>query len=234
MSTSRWATSSAVVGRYAARSAPPRSPWRDARSARHRRAADRLRPRRPGDQFHRRPRQALSLHGALGRGARDRRCEERRWSRPSAHRPNGVRRSRPGWPVGSARSSRSRRAYSAIKVDGKRPTRWRAPRVRPPGGAPGRHPPSWSWSICPTPTMPCSRLRAARRTYVRSLARDLAEGLGAGGGGGPPTPPKKPPVVLPAGPRPWVPFPTPPPGGAPPPGGWAPPPPAPPPPGGGG
>ena len=157
-----------------------RRPCRHARSARIRLPADRA---RRGDQdrslHHGRP-QDLSLHRALGRGTRHRRCRRpRRASRAPRARtqPRSARCCRDS----PARSSRCRRAFPRSRSKASVPmtspatarwSSWRAARSRSTG---------WSWSTSPDADHAVFEAECGKGTYVRALARDFGRDLGCFG-----------------------------------------------------
>ena len=155
-------------------------PCRHARSAGHRPAADRA---RRGDQDGAvrdgRP-QDLSLHGALGRGARHRR---RRRPRHRQQRRRGRRRRRSArcCRASPARSSRCRRTIPPSRSTASAPTispatarrwSWRRARSTSTGS---------SWSRRPDADHTVLAAECGKGTYVRALARDLGRALGCYG-----------------------------------------------------
>ena len=138
-----------------------RRPCRHARSAGVRAAADRAR-RGDQDRSVRDGRaQDLSLHGALGRGARYRR--QRRPRHRQQRRAAGARtRSARCCRASPAPSSRSRRATPRSRSTASAPTILRATARSWSSRPPGRHPPAWTSSRRPTPTTACSPPNAAR------------------------------------------------------------------------
>ncbi len=157
-----------------------RRPRRHARSARLRLPADRA---RRGDQDRAvrdgRP-QDLSLHGALGRGARHRRRRRpRRGDEPGAADRGRHPRAAPAF-------HRHHRAGAAalLRREDRRRARLR-PRARRRGGRARRHARSTSigssWSRRPTPDHAVLAAECGKGTYVRALARDMGRVLGCFG-----------------------------------------------------
>ena len=160
---------------------PEGRPRRHAGPAGHRHPAHRA---RRGDQDRPLPggrRQGLPLHHRLGPHDRQLRPRGRdhRGIRRAARRPRRwPRRCRPS----SARSSRSRRPSRRSRWTASAPTTWPAPArtfelAAPPGGHPLRP---------GSPTRPDAdhvtlEIECGKGTYVRAIARDLAEMLGACG-----------------------------------------------------
>ena len=125
-------------------------------------------------------RKTLSLHRALGRGARHRRRRGRghRDQRPAA---DAKPRSWPRCPASSARSSRCRRPSRPSRSTASGPMTWRGPARRSSwrrGGSPStlraaRQPGS--------PTTPVFEVSSGKGAYMRALGRDLALALGTVG-----------------------------------------------------
>ena len=154
-----------------------RRPRRHARSAGLRLPADRA---RRGDQDrslrHGRP-QGLSLHRALGRGARHRRCrgprgrDQRRAPDRDGDRGAAAALHRHDLAGAAAISRRSRSTASAPTTS---PATARRSICRP-----GRSRSTGSsWWTCPTPITAEFEAECGKGTYVRSLARDIGRALG--------------------------------------------------------